>query len=274
MYFSARDQDGDPLGFTAYFDIYHYTGGSWVYLSTHGCPSDGNSGSTTLVQGDSYQARGEDYSGYTTPDDQTKTACTQDFSLVWEEEISEGDILSGDVQPTSQEEGSNCDFAVTIKNIGNASGHFTLKYYEGASLLRSTSAGTLTAGQQVDDVAEIFVMPDHDFTIQVRMYNDTEGTTDDTYDITCYLATNDWYVKTTGDDAKTGTSWAQAWKTINKAATTVADGSTVHIGFGNYVNEPATNKIAPQNIGASGIYYLPETAETGGGTGTVSVEQN
>lgn len=82
------------------------------------------------------------------------------------------------------------------------------------------------------------------------------------------------YVKTTGDDAKTGTSWAQAWKTINKAATTVADGSIVHIGFGDYTSEPVGNKIAPQNIGATGIYYKPETAETGGGTGTVSVEQN
>lgn len=89
-----------------------------------------------------------------------------------------------------------------------------------------------------------------------------------------YIEINGYYVKTTGDDSKDGKSWAQAWKTINKAATTVADGSYVHIGFGTYDAEPAANKIAPQNIGASGIFYLPETAETGGGTGTVSVEQN
>ena len=86
--------------------------------------------------------------------------------------------------------------------------------------------------------------------------------------------TGDYYVETTGNDASAGTSWATAWKTINKAATTVADGTTVHIGFGTYDAEPAANKIAPQNVGASGIYYLPETATTGGGTGTVSVEQN
>lgn len=89
-----------------------------------------------------------------------------------------------------------------------------------------------------------------------------------------YLELNGYYVKTDGDDTKTGTSWVNAWKTINKVATTVADGSTVHIGFGTYDAEPASNKIAPQNVGASGITYLPETATTGGGTGTVSVEQN
>lgn len=274
-YYSAEDQDGNGLGFIAYFDLYHYTGGSWVYLSTHGCAADGSAWNyATLTQGDEYQARGESYSGYDTPAYQTRTACSPNFTLIYTEQVSEGDILSGDVQPTAQEEGSNCDFAVTIKNIGNASGHFTLKYYEGANLLRSVSAGTLTAGQQVNDISEIFVMPDHDYTIQVRIYNDTEGTTDDTYNITCYLITGDYYVKTTGNDANTGTSWAQAWKTINKAATTVADGKTVHIGFGTYDAEPAGNKIAPQNVGASGIYYLPETATTGGGTGTVSIEQN
>lgn len=85
---------------------------------------------------------------------------------------------------------------------------------------------------------------------------------------------DNYYVKTTGDDSKDGLSWTNAWKTINKAATTIADGTTVHIGFGTYDAEPATNKIAPQNIGALGIYYLPETETTGGGTGTVSVEQN
>ena len=82
------------------------------------------------------------------------------------------------------------------------------------------------------------------------------------------------YVKVGGNDSLNGFSWINAWATINKAAITVLDGSTVHIGFGNYILEPATNKIAPQNIGSSGIYYLPETAETGGGTGTVSIEQN
>ena len=84
----------------------------------------------------------------------------------------------------------------------------------------------------------------------------------------------DYYVKIGGNDGADGRSWANAWATINKAATTVPDDEIVHIGFGDYVNEPAANKIAPQNIGASGIYYLPETADTGGGTGTVSIEQN
>jgi len=84
----------------------------------------------------------------------------------------------------------------------------------------------------------------------------------------------DYYVKTTGNDSLDGLSWTNAWKTINKAATTAVDDTTVHIGFGTYDAEPAANKIAPQNVGTSGIYYLPETATTGGGTGTVSIEQN
>ena len=84
----------------------------------------------------------------------------------------------------------------------------------------------------------------------------------------------EYYTKVSGNDALSGDSWANAWATINKAATTIPDGSTVHIGFGNYTAEPAGNKIAPQNVGASGISYLPETATTGGGTGTVSIEQN
>lgn len=88
------------------------------------------------------------------------------------------------------------------------------------------------------------------------------------------IVSDEYYVKTTGNDSLDGKSWTNAWKTINKAATTVPDGHDVHIGFGTYDAEPATNKIAPQNVGTSGIYYIPETANTGGGTGTVSIEQN
>jgi hypothetical protein len=88
-----------------------------------------------------------------------------------------------------------------------------------------------------------------------------------------YTATN-FYVKTDGNDANDGESWANAWATINKAATTVLDGSTVHIGFGTYNTEPVNNDIAPVNAGAVGIKYLPETATTGGGTGSVIVEVN
>lgn len=84
----------------------------------------------------------------------------------------------------------------------------------------------------------------------------------------------EFYVKTGGDNTKNGYSWTNAWNTINKAATTVTDGSTVRIGFGTYNAEPAGNKIAPQNAGASGIKYLCETATTGGGTGSVIVEKN
>jgi hypothetical protein len=77
-----------------------------------------------------------------------------------------------------------------------------------------------------------------------------------------------------GNDSNDGESWANAWATVNKAATTVVDGTTVHIGFGTYNAEPANNDIAPVNAGAVGIKYLPETATTGGGTGSVIVEVN
>lgn len=89
-----------------------------------------------------------------------------------------------------------------------------------------------------------------------------------------YTALSDYYVKVGGDDTLAGTSWATAWATINKGATTVTDGKTLHVGFGNYVLEPDSNKIAPQNIGASGIEYIFETAGSSGGTGTVSIEKN
>lgn len=88
-------------------------------------------------------------------------------------------------------------------------------------------------------------------------------------------AATDYYVKTAGDDTKTGESWANAWATINKAATTVADGTTVHIGHGTYNNEPTSNKIAPQNAGALGIKYKPVTADTSAEVaGTITIEKN
>lgn len=88
------------------------------------------------------------------------------------------------------------------------------------------------------------------------------------------LIDNDFYVKTGGNDSNNGQSWANAWATVNKAATTVSDGGVVHIGFGTYNAEPANNDIAPVNAGTFGIKYLPETETTGGGTGSVIVEVN
>jgi len=84
-----------------------------------------------------------------------------------------------------------------------------------------------------------------------------------------------YYLKTTGSDANDGTSWANAWATINKAAITVPDGSTVHIGHGTYNNEPSGNAIAPVNAGSLGIKYKPETADTGAEVaGSIIVEKN
>lgn len=85
---------------------------------------------------------------------------------------------------------------------------------------------------------------------------------------------DDYYVKTTGDDGDDGLSWANAWATVNKGATTVPDGKTLHIEHGTYNAEPVANKIAPQNAGASGIKYQIHTTGGGTGTATVIVEKN
>lgn len=89
-----------------------------------------------------------------------------------------------------------------------------------------------------------------------------------------YTLSDHYYIKTSGSDTLDGQSWANAWATVNKGATTVPDGKTLHIEHGTYNAEPVGNKIAPQNAGASGIKYQVHT--TGGGTGaaTVTVEKN
>ena len=76
------------------------------------------------------------------------------------------------------------------------------------------------------------------------------------------------YVKTTGDNDRNGTSWTEAWETITHAANEVFDGQEVHIGFGTYSSE---TDVTPDNAGSTGIKYTPETAGTGGGTGSVTV---
>lgn len=88
------------------------------------------------------------------------------------------------------------------------------------------------------------------------------------------LEINSYYIKTSGNDTLDGQSWTNAWATVNKAATTVIDGSSVHIEHGTYNAEPAGNKIAPQNAGASGIGYKIHTTGGGTGTATVKVEKN
>lgn len=120
-------------------------------------------------------------------------------------------------------------------------------------------------------------------TIGIQVKDQTESTaltdefafhSDDNSSNKPYIEINPYYVKTGGNDALAGVSWANAWATINKAATTVPDGSTVHIEHGTYNAEPAGNKIAPQNAGASGIGYKPEPVGGGAGAATVIVEKN
>lgn len=107
-------------------------------------------------------------------------------------------------------------------------------------------------------------------TTPISDWNEIRG-----WKVSIGISLEQYYVKASGGlDSNNGLSWATAWATVNKAATTVADGTIVHIGFGTYNSEPANNDIAPVNAGAVGIKYLPETATTGGGTGSVIVEVN
>ena len=91
------------------------------------------------------------------------------------------------------------------------------------------------------------------------------------YLVITYTAPPHRYVKASGgSDLNGGETWADAWATIDKAAKTVADGTTVHIGFGAYAQTNAQD-ISPINAGSIGIKYLPETAVIGGGTGEVVI---
>lgn len=191
------------------------------------------------------------------------------------EALPEGLITDGSVDPEAQEAGGDVELTVDLQNVGTIGGYFELRYYEGTIHLRTGSVRWVGAGQTVSGISEIFEMPGHDFTIIVHVYNQYTMHIDYFYSITCYLiGGTEYYVKIGGNDSLSGSSWATAWATIHKAASIVPDGSTVHIGYGNYTAEPSGNKIAPQNVGALGISYSPEQAGVGGGTGTVSVEKN
>lgn len=82
---------------------------------------------------------------------------------------------------------------------------------------------------------------------------------------------NDYYVIASGgSDSNGGQSWADAWATVNKGMSDTPTGKTLHIGFGTYASEPSDNKVFPANA----ITVIYETATTGGGSGTASVEIN
>ena len=65
-----------------------------------------------------------------------------------------------------------------------------------------------------------------------------------------------YYVRTTGSDADTGLSPAQAWRTIEHAGDTLVAGDTVYIGAGTY-----TDKVDVQNSGTavSPILFVADT---------------
>lgn len=86
-----------------------------------------------------------------------------------------------------------------------------------------------------------------------------------------YLYTSSYVRAIGGDDANGGASWSDAWGTVNKGMVTVSANSILHIGFGTYSNEPSNNKLSPD---APNVTVVFETATTGGGTGTATIEVN
>jgi len=67
---------------------------------------------------------------------------------------------------------------------------------------------------------------------------------------TCQIEGATYYVKTNGNDSNSGLSWANAWKTIQKAADTITDFDVVYISNGIYSEEiQVTNKNNVQFIG-------------------------
>jgi hypothetical protein len=181
-----------------------------------------------------------------------------------------------------KKDGDTFSIRCQAQNTGDESCYLTIRLYDNdtsallydydQSYLLPPDGGTFQPFPGTYPVEDLVTMPDHDWNLIAKVWIDNLPTPAHTLTRTLYIS--DYYTKVGGNDSLSGTTWASAWSTINKAATTAIDGTTVHIGFGTYDAEPATNKIAPQNIGTLGICYLPETATTGGGTGTVSVEQN
>jgi hypothetical protein len=89
------------------------------------------------------------------------------------------------------------------------------------------------------------------------------------------LATSEianFYVRASGgNDSNSGDTWANGWATVNKGMVTILSGKTLHVGFGDYLSEPANNTLSPDAADVDVIY---ETVTTGGGTGSAKVEVN
>jgi hypothetical protein len=90
--------------------------------------------------------------------------------------------------------------------------------------------------------------------------------------ISVVYSLDDYYVRASGgNDSNSGTSWANGWATVNKGMVTVPTTKTLHVGFGDYLSEPADNTLSPD---ASDVDVIYETVTTGGGTGSAKVEVN
>lgn len=139
------------------------------------------------------------------------------------------------------------------------------------------SVGSSTGWKSIDITNMIGDESGSQFGILVKCTDDTYG-----FNIDSKEGTNKPYISITSDDhyfvkasggsdSNSGISWANAWATVHKGMSNTPTDGELHIGFGSYTSEPVNNDMSPT---ADDVTVKFETATTGGGTGTTTVEVN
>ena len=79
--------------------------------------------------------------------------------------------------------------------------------------------------------------------------------------------------RSTGNDTDNGSTWALAFRTIDKGANEIIEGGTLHIAYGVYDNEPVGGDVSPVNL-TSEITYQIEAPTGTPTTGKVQIGQD
>lgn len=82
---------------------------------------------------------------------------------------AEGKIVSIDV-PASASEGDSIDLCASIKNIGGTKAMFFLRFYDGSSMVRETLPRWVDPGQTIENICELFTMPDHAWSGKIELF--------------------------------------------------------------------------------------------------------
>ena len=80
-----------------------------------------------------------------------------------------GEIVSIDV-PASASEGDSINLCASIKNIGGTKAMFFLRFYDGSTMVRETSPGGIDPGQTIENICELFTMPDHAWSGKIELF--------------------------------------------------------------------------------------------------------